>query len=442
VVGFAAAAHSGVALETHGAASTKQPDPCAYDRELNQVTITLESTAPSILRLNEDGVLLIDGVVCDSMQPGDVPAEIDVTGTAVSNTLVVEQDGGRIASFLVIDLGAGDDAFYVRGDDSSETYTLLVAGMCADLHARLTSVENVEIDGGGGDDTIEPGSCGGVVVEAAIVPGMPFAVTLRGGPGDDTLTGGDAADALYGEEGDDKLDGGAETDWLIGGADADTCYYTLVGEWYGCDPTLLVDPDHGAPGDRPSASGNGWFPENGSVAISLLSTAGVPSDFGTAEVAEDGQLLGPTLAVPPRPDGSYTIIACQLCTPDGDVAPRHDFMIETLASPSDDSPSQSTRTPSPISPSGRASTISPGPSGVRRGSRVPWLAGIGGVMLVTGLWAARRVRSSRRGRALRVVPVPAPTIVDLDEPWPGGHSLRLVPRPDNGAGDLEEVNGS
>jgi Ca2+-binding RTX toxin-like protein len=82
-----------------------------------------------------------------------------------------------------------------------------------ELVCQAMQVAAVEVNAGGGDDTI------------AVSRAVPIPTTLRGGSGNDHLSGGGAADRITGGAGDDRLVGRAGDDALYGGEGADT----LVG---------------------------------------------------------------------------------------------------------------------------------------------------------------------------------------------------------------------
>jgi Ca2+-binding RTX toxin-like protein len=82
----------------------------------------------------------------------------------------------------------------------------------------LARVKRIELDLGGGDDTVILGS----VDVPALVNGGAGSDSLSGGRGDDTLNGGDDLDVLWGGRGDDLLQGDAGNDRLFGAFGVDT----------------------------------------------------------------------------------------------------------------------------------------------------------------------------------------------------------------------------
>src|SRR5262249_22560855 len=74
------------------------------------------------------------------------------------------------------------------------------------------NVENLDVNGGRGDDT---------VVGQNGIAGLTH-VTIDGGAGDDTLDGGDGDDTINGGPGNDTIDGNRGADTEFGGTGADT----------------------------------------------------------------------------------------------------------------------------------------------------------------------------------------------------------------------------
>jgi hypothetical protein len=116
-------------------------------------------------------------------------------------------------------------------------------------------------------------------------------------------------DQIYGNEDDDVLDGGDGTDFLNGGHDVDTCRY--VEDFASCDPTLEIQPPEGKEGTPASASGRGWFPENGRIEVSFAGVGVVASGLP----GSDGGFVSDVFDVPPGGSGSSVrVIACQHCS--------------------------------------------------------------------------------------------------------------------------------
>src|SRR5262249_52029815 len=83
-----------------------------------------------------------------------------------------------------------------------------------------SSVRRIEVNGLGGNDTIDLDSKahGGQPIRVpAVIRGGPGNDTIRGGAGNDRIYGGPGNDILYGGAGNDFLDGGKGDDRLDGG---------------------------------------------------------------------------------------------------------------------------------------------------------------------------------------------------------------------------------
>jgi Ca2+-binding RTX toxin-like protein len=89
----------------------------------------------------------------------------------------------------------------------------------------------IDVEGGGGDDTIRVDQSNGLFTDDAL--------TLNGGAGNDTLLGGDGADTLMGGSGDDVVDGNRGNDTALLGAGNDTF------EWDPGDGSDSVDGQGG-----------------------------------------------------------------------------------------------------------------------------------------------------------------------------------------------------
>jgi Ca2+-binding RTX toxin-like protein len=105
-----------------------------------------------------------------------------------------------------------------------------VAGLGWTLN--VTGGDVIELDTGGGDDTVTVGNLYKTDLNELIIylgdgddrlfaAASTVAIKAFGGAGDDWLEGGTLADELYGDAGDDHLLGGPGWDMLVGGSGAD-----------------------------------------------------------------------------------------------------------------------------------------------------------------------------------------------------------------------------
>lgn len=100
------------------------------------------------------------------------------------------------------------------------------------VEARPTTLTDVPVLGGEGDDTISVvGEFGNS--DSILVLGEGGQDSLRGGSANDTLKGGDADDTLSGDRGDDLLMGGEGDDLIFGQQGRDTVIGGLGGDTLG-----------------------------------------------------------------------------------------------------------------------------------------------------------------------------------------------------------------
>ena len=146
-----------------------------------------------------------------------------------------------------IDGGIGHDVVNVSGGSGDEAASVVYSGgLITSLGGLATNVEEVNLDLGGGTDTLDyTGSTAGVTVNldtgtasgfttianienvtggsaADTLTGNGAANVLHGGGNGDTINGGGGADQLFGDGGADIISGGTGTDTIDGGAGNDT----------------------------------------------------------------------------------------------------------------------------------------------------------------------------------------------------------------------------
>lgn len=138
---------------------------------------------------------LVGGAGNDVIDGGD--GDDSLTGNAGSDTLI----GGAHGT-------VGDKWLdYVSGQVTLNNTQLVGAGFTD----AFSGLEQVELNGGSGNDRIDASAYSGPV-------------TLKGHAGNDTLIGGDGRDTLYGGTGHDLLEGRAENDYLYGEGGVDSLY--------------------------------------------------------------------------------------------------------------------------------------------------------------------------------------------------------------------------
>lgn len=205
--------------------------------------LTISSDAADSIAITVDGVT--GNVLINGVDPGSGAAlatsitSINITGDAGANT--INLSGVTAAAFTALTDGsvvisAGDGIDTITGSEFADTITggagddAIDGGLGADVLVEtitaatatlsdtgfdgngtdtLTAVEEAQLTGTAGDDTI-------------IAASFTGAVTINGLAGNDTITGGSGADTLDGGDGDDTLNGGAGTDTLSGGNGVNT----------------------------------------------------------------------------------------------------------------------------------------------------------------------------------------------------------------------------
>ena len=107
-------------------------------------------------------------------------------------------------SAIVLDGGVGNDTANYGGTSAADTIGVVNNGTAVrtfapgDSPQDTTAVENLVLQGLGGDDTITAGNGLALLTH----------LTIDGGSGDDSLRGGDGDDVLIGGSGKDAVDGG------------------------------------------------------------------------------------------------------------------------------------------------------------------------------------------------------------------------------------------
>jgi Ca2+-binding RTX toxin-like protein len=120
----------------------------------------------------------------------------------------------------VFDGGGGTDTLIFNGSDGAErmTITTLANGGfqffrdLGSITVDATTVERIDVDGLGGNDSID----------ASAQTNAAVALEITGGDGNDPLIGGAGNNSILGDAGNDSVDGGAGNDTLTGGLGGDT----------------------------------------------------------------------------------------------------------------------------------------------------------------------------------------------------------------------------
>ena len=140
----------------------------------------------------------------DHISVADSGTAVVVSGLAAQVTV----DGAEAANDAVVVNGVGGtDTLEFDGSGAGETISILANGQSVAILQNnvlmdVNGVENVVIDGNGGDDVIAAGNGLSTLTN----------LTIDGGAGNDTITGGDGNDTLIGGDGNDVVTGGRGND--------------------------------------------------------------------------------------------------------------------------------------------------------------------------------------------------------------------------------------
>jgi Ca2+-binding RTX toxin-like protein len=165
------------------------------------------------------GNVLVSGLSTQVQVSGSDPTLDDVDVDTLGGDDTIESGVGLLGAAAVnVDGGTGSDTTTYSGTSSADNLGIArdnagVATFAAGGTPLITTaVENLNVSGLGGDDTIT-GQNG--------IAGLT-SLTIDGGGGDDTLTGGDGDDTLLGGPGNDVVHGGRGADVAELGAGKDT----------------------------------------------------------------------------------------------------------------------------------------------------------------------------------------------------------------------------
>jgi hypothetical protein len=305
---------------------------CSFDGK-QQVEVQLLG-APIRVSVDDVGQVLVDDVPCGS--PGGTNAtvnsslNVDITGTIGVDIVTIDEMSGpafpsSVSFSINLDEDPGDQ-LSILASGADDEITLKSFAVFLDFseegYVGISGVDLLEIDGNAGADTIQvaPADSEGDQLQIPVI--------LRGGQGDDTLTGGPMNDQIYGNENDDVLDGSDGTDFLNGGRGVDTCRY--IKDFASCDPTLEIQPPEGEAGTPATASGLGWFPENGPIEVSYPG----PTTVISVQPEPDGRFVSDAFDIPPGGSGvTVKVTACQHCSDSEPVRRTGEFQYSALVLP-------------------------------------------------------------------------------------------------------------
>jgi Ca2+-binding RTX toxin-like protein len=155
----------------------------------------------------------LNGAAGNDTLTGGVGADV-MTGGAGNDRFIWAAGDGSDG----INGQAGIDTVQVTAGAAADTLTASVVGSRVRLNGTapsafvldMTAIENLAVNGGGGDDAI-----------SAAAVNLPGLLSIDGGTGSDTLGGSFGADTLLGGDGNDVVDGNQGADTALLGAGED-----------------------------------------------------------------------------------------------------------------------------------------------------------------------------------------------------------------------------
>ena len=172
--------------------------------------------------------------------------EVAVIGSATADTAVFGTAGARLNDDTDVDLTfSGLDQVELDGNNGADTLSTGGGGGSGEPISRPADIDGGNgsdaLTGGRGTDLIQGGADDSPAVPGDDIRGGRGSDTLAGGPGNDQVLGGDGNDNVDGNLGDDVINGGPDGDTIgyygggatldgaddiIGGAGSDTLYLT------------------------------------------------------------------------------------------------------------------------------------------------------------------------------------------------------------------------
>jgi hypothetical protein len=165
----------------------------------------------------DGGAVVVDGLAAETRVTGGQTGDNVNVATLGGEDQIASGVGLVGAAAVNVDGGDGADTATYEGTSGDDTIGIAPNGAAAAVFGTGTAVfntivEDLDVVGRGGDDTIAGQN--GLASRTRL--------TLDGGPGDDTLRGGDGADLLLGGGGNDLVDGNIGADVAQLGSGADT----------------------------------------------------------------------------------------------------------------------------------------------------------------------------------------------------------------------------
>jgi len=220
---------------------------CTFNSGPATAAVTMDAQSDSaLIARNAGGAILVNGTQCQAATVSNTDL-IRVDGSANNFQSArfdlsagplgpgkTSEGGGNVSEIeLEVDLRTGNgEEIAVTGNGNPDTFGFGTAGAKVnadgDLDLTYGGIDQVELDGNGGADTLSAGGTvggtGSPMTKFADIDGGDAADTLTGGRTTDTIiAGADASnDTVAGGQGNDTLRGGAGNDTLRGEAGFDT----------------------------------------------------------------------------------------------------------------------------------------------------------------------------------------------------------------------------
>lgn len=208
------------ALSIVGAVSASASGTCTYNPATDTLNVTVDATTLSTLGVDSvTHSIELDGVACGSATNSNTVAIVVLGQPSSAETLVLDNTDEEFNTAIAwaIDLGTNVlplvDVFQIDLNDDTDN-ALILTDISFDLNGgggELNGVEEIDVNGGDGDDTID----GSAMVAVMLV--------ADGGAGDDWIAPGKFAGDL-----------------ITGGADSDTVSYGTRTTCIVIDNTLVI----------------------------------------------------------------------------------------------------------------------------------------------------------------------------------------------------------
>jgi hypothetical protein len=293
-------------IDTTVAPSGEAPKGCVggFNEKTGALALTFGGEVSALLLATVNGEIQANGVTCTA---ADMTAatttntlSIQITGTAADETMILDLATGGFGSTLLaagggihVDLGAGQNTFFLRGSLGADTVTAGTAAGQAVFDLEKAGIATVDVAGahvitislGPGDDSFRA---------AGVAGGAPLAlaVTVFGGAGSDLLQGGSGDDKLHGGEGDDTFKTRATPDGADvydGGEGSDTMDYSNRSA--ALSVSIGTIADDGAAGEHDDVTAGMEILLGGSGDDVLTGSTGDESLYGNA--GDDVLIGGP-----------------------------------------------------------------------------------------------------------------------------------------------------